>query len=56
MGEPHCGLRDMRSRVVIGQIAFSRNTRGESQALGPLVKLLRPMNRHPTLLSETRGQ
>ncbi len=41
--------------VGVGKIAFSRYERGESQAPGPLVKLLRLIDRHPELLSEIRG-
>jgi HTH-type transcriptional regulator/antitoxin MqsA len=38
--------------VGIGKIAFSRYERGESQPPGPLVKLLRLIDRHPELMSE----
>lgn len=41
--------------VGVGKIAFSRYERGESQAPGPLVKLLRLIDRHPELLSEIRA-
>ncbi len=41
--------------VGVGKIAFSRYERGESQAPGPLVKLLQLMDRHPELLPEIRA-
>lgn len=40
--------------VGIGKLAFSRYERGESQAPGPLVKLLRIVDRHPELVAEVR--
>lgn len=41
--------------VGVGKIAFSRYERGESQPPGPLVKLLRLIDRHPELLAEIRA-
>ncbi|MFZ4539759.1 type II toxin-antitoxin system MqsA family antitoxin [Propionivibrio sp.] len=41
--------------VGVGKIAFSRYERGESQAPGPLVKLLRLVDRHPELVAEVRA-
>jgi HTH-type transcriptional regulator/antitoxin MqsA len=41
--------------VGVGKIAFSRYERGESQPPGPLVKLLRLIDRHPELLTEIRA-
>lgn len=40
--------------VGVGKIAFSRYERGESQPPGPLVKLLRLIDRHPELVTEIR--
>ncbi|MFZ4538100.1 type II toxin-antitoxin system MqsA family antitoxin [Propionivibrio sp.] len=40
--------------VGVGKIAFSRYERGESQAPGPLVKLLRLVDQHPELIAEVR--
>ena len=41
------------SRLVgIGNIAFSRYERGETQAPAPLVKLLRLVDQHPELMGE----
>lgn len=40
--------------VGVGKIAFSRYERGESQPPGPLVKLLRLIDRHPELVAEMR--
>ena len=41
--------------VGVGKIAFSRYERGESQAPGPLVKLLHLIDHHPELLAEIRS-
>ena len=38
----------------VGKLAFSRYERGESPAPGPLVKLLRLVDRHPELVAEMR--
>ena len=41
------------SKVVgIGKVAFSRYERGETRPPGPLVKLLKLVERHPDLLAE----
>lgn len=41
--------------VGVGKIAFSRYERGESQPSGPLVKLLRLIDRHPELVLEMQS-
>ena len=41
--------------VGVGKVAFSRYERGESQPPGPLVKLLRLIDRHPELVTEIRS-
>ena len=41
--------------VGVGKVAFSRYERGETQAPGPLVKLLRLVDRHPELVAEVRA-
>ena len=40
--------------VGVGKVAFSRYERGEIQVPGPLVKLLRLVDRHPELVAEVR--
>jgi HTH-type transcriptional regulator / antitoxin MqsA len=40
--------------VGVGKLAFSRYERGESPVPGPLVKLLRLVDRHPELVAEMR--
>jgi HTH-type transcriptional regulator/antitoxin MqsA len=38
----------------VGKVAFSRYERGETSSPGPVIKLLKLVERHPDLLSEVR--